>query len=379
MIYLDYNATTPVDESVLETFIEVSKTYIGNPNSLHKIGNDSNNLIEEATKSIKRVLSLNDEEIIYTSSATESNNLAIKGIALKYQNRGKHIIATMLEHSSVIGTVGYLQSLGFEVDFVEVDEYGLVDTDNLKNLLRDDTILVSLCHVSSEVGICQNIEKISTIVKNYPKCFFHIDATQSIGKIKFDCSCVDLITFSAHKFYGLKGIAGLIKKKNIVITPSIHGGKSTTIYRSGTPSVALITSMAKALRLVYENIDENYKYVEKLNKMVIDEFSTMKNIFINSNEKCLAYTINFSTDIVKPETFMHSLEMFDIYISTKSACASNSSLSKEVFALTNDDSKAKNSLRVSLSYKTTVEEIEYFLEKFKTCYEKFGGGYNETN
>ena len=187
--------------------------------------------------------------MIYTSGASESNNLAIKGICLKYQNRGKHIITTFLEHSSVIGPLNYLIKMGFDVDFVKIKDDGCVDLEHLKSLLRNDTILVSISMVDSEIGLRQSIQEIAKILEEYPKCYFHVDCTQAYGKIPVDLTGVDLASMSAHKIYGLKGIGLLIKRENISIEPLIHGGKSTTVYRSGTPALPLIVSLMKALKL----------------------------------------------------------------------------------------------------------------------------------
>ena len=188
MVYLDYSATTPVDKRVLETFDKASLEFIGNPNSLHKLGVKSKELIDSSTEAIKKILNLKNSEVIYTSGSSEANNLAIKGICEKYQNRGKHIITTPFEHSSIYGPLNYLSELGYEVDFVNLDLNGRVDLDDLRNKLRDDTILVSVVAVNSEIGILQPINEIKEIVKEHPKCFFHVDATQAIGKIKLDIS-----------------------------------------------------------------------------------------------------------------------------------------------------------------------------------------------
>ena len=212
MIYLDYSATTPVDERVIDTFSKVCREYPGNSNSLHSLGVKSKELEEYATKKISEMLHVKPSEVIYTSGASESNNTAIKGICLKYQNRGKHIITTNLEHSSVIAPLNYLSDLGFEVDFVKITDDGLVDLDDLKRLMRDDTILVSVCMVDSEIGLKQPINEIADILKNYPKCFLHVDCTQALGKINVDLSNVDLASMSAHKIFGMKGIGLLIKK-----------------------------------------------------------------------------------------------------------------------------------------------------------------------
>ena len=198
MIYLDYSATTPVDERVLDTYIKVCKDFIGNPNSLHELGVNSKRLIDASTKQIADILGVDTNEIIYTSGASEANNLAIKGICFKYQNRGKHIITTTLEHSSVSEVMKYLETLGFEISYVKLDDNGVVDLDDLKQLIRDDTLLVSICSVNSEVGVRQPIEEIGLILKDYKKLYFHSDITQSIGKEKISLTNVDLASFSGQ-------------------------------------------------------------------------------------------------------------------------------------------------------------------------------------
>lgn len=370
MTYLDYSATTPVNEDVLDSFVKSSKGFIGNPNSLHELGVKANNIIESASKQIANLLSIKANEIIYTSGASESNNLAIKGICEKYKNRGKHIITTPFEHSSIYGPIDYLKENGYEVDYVKTDKNGLVDLNNLKELIKDDTVLVSINAVNSEIGIRQPIEEIGEIIKEYPKCFFHSDMTQAIGKIKIDISNVDLVSFSAHKFYGIKGIGILIKKEKVELTPLIHGGKSTTNYRSGTPTLPLIVSISKALRLALEDIDKKYDYINDLNIYLNQNLNKFDKVKINSNEKCIPHIINVSILDVKPETFQHALEKYEIYVSTQSACSDINAKSKAVYALTNDMDRASSSIRVSLSHLTTREEINYFLDKFEDCYKE---------
>ena len=370
MIYLDYSATTPVDDRVLDTFSKVCKEYPGNSNSLHSLGVKSKKLEEYATEEIAKMLKVKPSEVIYTSGASESNNTAIKGICLKYQNRGKHIITTYLEHSSIIAPLNYLTDLGFEVDFVKIDDNGLVDLEDFKRLIRDDTILVSVCMVDSEIGLRQPIKEIADILKDYPKCFFHVDCTQALGKIPVDLSYVDLASMSAHKIYGMKGIGLLIKKENVQIEPLIHGGKSTTSFRSGTPALPLIVSLMKAMELIVPNVSKNMEYISKLNKKVIDGLSKYPLVHINSTENSMPHTINFSLKKIKPETFLHALDSNDVYISTKSACSKSDSMSNAVYALTKDEELSNHSLRVSLSYKTTEEEIDKFLDIFDECYKK---------
>ena len=370
MIYLDYSATTKTSKEVLDTFVKASTDFIGNPNSLHKLGVDAHNLIDKATKQIADILKVKPDEIIYTSGSSESNNLALKGISLKYQNRGKHIITTEFEHSSIYGPIGYLEKMGFECDFVKTNADGTVDLDNLKSLLRKDTILVSICAVNSEIGIREQIEEIGKLVKENSNAFFHVDATQAIGKINIDLSNVYLASFSAHKFFGIKGIGVLIKKDKIMLEPLIHGGKSTTIFRSGTPALPLIVSTAKALRLAYEDIDSKYNYVTELNNYLKENLSKYDNVYINSNSKCIPHILNLSIIGVKPETMLHALEKYEIYISTQTACSSEKLLSKAVYALTMDEERAKSSIRISLSDKTTKEELDETLKVFDKCYKE---------
>ncbi len=377
MIYLDYSATTPVNEEVLKSYVDTTRRIIGNPNSLHKLGVEAKNLIDAATRQIASILGVKKEEIIYTSGASEANNTAIKGICFKYQNRGKHIITTKLEHSSIIEPLKYLEKQGFIIDYVNLDSTGKVDLEDLKKKMRDNTILVTIASISSELGIRQPIEEIGKIVKEYPKAFFHSDITQSLGKEKINLENVDLASFSAQKFYGMKGIGALIKKENIVIEPLIHGGKSTTAYRSGTPATALIVSTAKALRLAYENFDEKEKKVKDLNHYLREELEK-EQVTINSPKDAISNIINISIENIKPETFLHALEEKEIYISTKTAC-STSELSSAVYAVTKDEKKSSHSLRISISPLTTKEELTIFIKEFLRIRKELSSLYEKNN
>lgn len=376
MTYLDYSATTPVNDEVLNTFNFVTKKYMGNPNSLHKLGVEAKNVINASTLQIAKLLNVKENEIIYTSGASEANNTVIKGIAYEYKNRGRRIISTRLEHSSIYGPLKQLELEGFKVDYVKTNN-GIVDLNDLEKLMDDDVILVSICTVNSETGLLEPIDEIGKLLKKYPKCFFHTDMTQALGKVKIDLKNVDLASFSAHKIYGLDGIGLLYKKENIHISPLISGGKSTTIYRSGTPCVGLIASLSKAIRLSLESLDKRYEYVSNLNNILKKELSKL-DITINSNESCIPNILNISINPVKPETMLHALEAFDIYISTKTAC-STSLESTSVFELTHDQILSRYSLRISLSYLTKMEEINYFIEKFSECLNELRGVLNGKN
>ena len=365
MIYLDYSATTPVASEVLDSFDKVSLEYIGNANSLHKLGMESHDLMDASTSQIAALLGVSKSEVIFTSGASEANNLALIGSVLQYKNRGKHILTTKLEHSSVLDTVLYLKEFGYEVEYINVLENGKIDLDDLINKIRSDTVLVSISHVNSELGIIQDVNIIGEILKKYPKIIFHVDGPQAVGKIKVNLEDIDLYSFSSHKIYGLKGVGCLIKKKNIELTPIIHGGKSQTKYRSGTPSLALYVSMAKALKLCLNDFDMKYKHVLDLNKYLKKNLETMNKVHINSTDVSVPHIVNISVLGIKPETMLHALESENIYISTKTACSYDSSMSLSVYEVTKNKDLARSSLRISLSYLTTKDEIDKFLKVFK--------------
>lgn len=370
MIYLDYAANTPVDKEVLDLYYDTTLNYYGNPNSNHKLGREALSLIEESTKSIADNLGISPEEIIYTSGATESNNLVIKGICERYKNYGKHIILSSLEHNSLIAPATVMQELGYDVDLLSITKEGLVDIEELKKLIRDDTILVSVCSVDSEIGLVQPIEEIGELLKEYPHTFFHTDASQAIGKVKIDYSNVDLITIAPHKFYGINGIGMLIKKKNVNLKPIINGGKSTTVYRSGTPVTANIVCTSMALDKALKELDNRNDYVIKLNKKIIDHLNEYKFVHINNTIKSIPYTINFSIKGIKSLDLANMLENHDVYVSTKTSCCPLETPSKLVYALTRDKGLASTSVRVSLSHLTKEEEVEEFLKIFDKCIEE---------
>lgn len=370
IVYLDYSATTPVNKEVVDTFSKVSLDYIGNPNSLHKLGVEAKKLMDAATSQVAELLGVKSNEVIFTSGASEANNLAIIGTIQKYSNRGKHIITTKLEHSSVLECVNYLEKNGYIIDYVNVLENGMIDLEHFKTLLTKDTVLVSIHHVNSEVGFCQDISKIGEILREYPTTIFHVDGTQAVGKIPVSLENIDLYSMSSHKFFGLKGVGCLIKKNNIELEPMIHGGKSQTIYRSGTPSLGLIVSFSKALRLALNDLNKKYDYVKNLSDLLKKELSNIDGVVINSNENSIPHIVNISVLGIKPETMLHALEEKDIYISTKTACSKDNSDSLTLTTIGKDSSISGHSIRISLSYLTTEEEIHYFVDNLKECIEK---------
>lgn len=378
-IYLDYAANTPVDKEVLKTFDEATIKYFGNPNSTHSLGVLAKEQIDIATNKIihnmKEKLNIADDiELIYTSGASESNNLALKGVARAYRNNGKHIITTFLEHSSVSSPLTRLKEMGYEIDILEINSDGKVNLESLKELLRNDTILVSICSVDSEIGTIQPIQGIVEILKDYPNCYLHVDCTQSIGKLEINLNGVDLISFAPHKFYGLNGFGGLLKRKDIVLEPLIHGGASTSIYRSGTPVVGQILAMEKAIEIAFKKGDERYKYVKTINKKLREKLSKYEKVEINTATEENPFILNLGVKGIKANKFKQELEKYGVCISIKSACSVVISPSRPVMAITRDRKRALSSWRISLSHLVTMEEIEEFIKIFDKCYKNLSEG-----
>lgn len=369
MIYFDNAAATKVDDEVLQVFLNITKNYFANPNSSHKLGMEAKGVIDESTSKIAKLLGVLPEEIIYTSGASESNNLVVQGIAERYKTKGKHILISGLEHNSIVAAATSLQNKGFEVEVIPINRRGLVDIQELKKMIRNDTILVSVCTVDSEIGLRQPIEEIGKLVKEYPNCYFHTDSSQAIGKVKVNYEDVDLVTIAPHKFNGLNGIGLLIKKKNVNLVPLIYGGKSTTVYRSGTPDVANIGACAKALEIALQRQDERYEYVKRLSDRIKKQLISYKDVVINSTEISIPYTINFSVKGIKAMDIQEELQKYNIYVSTKTSCCPVMTPSKLVYALTQDKSLATTSVRLSLSHLNTKVEVEEFLRVFDLIYE----------
>ncbi len=367
MVYLDYAANTPANEAVLETFCETERNFPANPSSPHPLGQEAGKRLEKASQEIAHMLQVKESELIYTSGASESNNLAIKGVAHQYQSRGHHIISTWLEHSSVNGALAALSKEGFEIDYVRVTKQGQVDLENLRSLLREDTILVSICMVDSEVGLQQPIKEIYQILQDYPHCLLHVDAAQAAGKLPVSLEYADLLTLAPHKFYGLNGSGLLLRKDSVLLTPLIDGGMSTTPFRSGTPVLSHITAMETALRQAERKREAWMISVEKLNHKLREALCNFSEVLINSTTFSIPYIFNLSVPGVRAEKMQKMLAERGICLSTKSACCAPGTVSRPVFALTGDRKRALSTLRVSLSHLTSENEVDLFLEAISDC------------
>lgn len=370
MIYLDYAANTPVEKDVLKEYVNATTKYIANPNSSHPLGIEAKKTIDDSSNVIASYFDINKENIIYTSGSSESNNLVIKGIAEMNKDKGKHIIISAIEHSSIIAPCNYLANKGYEISVIPILNNGEIDIEELKKTIRDDTILVSICYVDSELGTIQPIKKISNIVNKYPNCIFHTDATQAVGKIKVDFKNVDFVTFAPHKFYGLNGFGVLLNINNNKLIPLIHGGKSTTIYRSGTPVTANVVALKKSIELALDNLIDRYEYISNLNKYLREELSIFTNVHINSPKYSIPNTLNISLINMDAKEIVKKLGEQQIYLSTTSACSLGSTPSKSVYAITNDLELAKNSIRISLSHLTNINELKQFIASFKKIYDE---------
>lgn len=365
MIYLDYSATTPVDKELLNLYISITNNYIGNSNSEHFLGKKSKELLERAMLDIGNQFGCHSKEIIFTSGASESNTMAIMGTIGSLGKIGKHIITSKLEHKSVLDAMKHLTSMGYIVDYVNILPNGLVDLVDFEQKLCDDTILVSICGVNSEVGFIQPLDGIREIIdKKCVRCFFHSDLTQALGKIKIDLSCVDMASFSSHKIYAPIGCGILYKKRTIQINKLIYGSSSNSIYRGGTPALPLIVTFAKAIQMAHENLLNNYNRCVMLKKILVQGLSKYP-IVINSSELCVPQIINFSLLEYSNKLFVSRLSDEGICLSTNSACCGNYEESIILNEITNNNKKiSSTSIRISISHLTTEEEIYEFIRIF---------------
>lgn len=368
MIYLDYSATTPVLPEVLDSYNKVTNEYFGNPNSLHNLGLKSRELLESARKQVSELLNIDVSEFSFTSGATESNNLALIGACLANKGNGNHIIVSKLEHPSIYAIVDYLVSIGYKVSYVNNTEEGVIDFEDLKNKLNEDTILVSICAVNSETGVRQPLRTIKQVINKYNKdILLHSDITQALGKVSINFNDFDLASASGHKIYAPKGIGLFYKKKSVKCQKLLYGNKDE--FHPGTPALPLIVSFAKALRISLHELDKKIDIVSKWNEKVIKYLSRFDGIKINNSKYCIPHIINISLMDIKPETFIHAMERHEIYISSNTACSSGK-LSTSVMALYNDRKRAETTIRISLSCLTKLEEITVFLNTFNGVYEK---------
>lgn len=370
MIYLDYSATTPVTYDVLESYNKATRDYMGNANSIHSLGVKSKVLLNSATKQICELFHIEENELLYTSGATEANNMALKGIALAYKNRGNHIIVSKLEHPSIYKICSFLETQGYEISYVNHDEEGLIDFEDLKSKIRPETILVSVCAVNSELGIRQPLKIIKQIIKKEnPNTFFHSDMTQAIGKIAVNLFDVDLASMSGHKIFGPKGIGILYKSNKVRLIPLIHGSGKFEDLTSGTPPLPLIVALSKALRIALMDIEKKEMWVKSLNEKVVEEIKKIEGISFNQTKYSIPHILNISLPDIRPETFIHAMEENEVYISTNTACSSGD-LSTSVMAIYNDKKRAMGTIRISISHVTTMEEITKFINIFQMEYEK---------
>ncbi|MCK6258065.1 cysteine desulfurase [Fictibacillus sp. KIGAM418] len=370
MIYFDNSATTKPYKEVLDAFVTVSQNYFANPSSIHSKGGETERLIFQARKTVAGLLKVKPAEIIFTSGGTEGNNTAIKGIALKHQERGKHLITSEVEHASSYETFHYLESLGFEVTYLPVNSSGEISLEELEKSIRKDTILVSLIHVNNEVGTIQPIVDAGKILKNFPKVFFHVDHVQGIGKVPlpFKEASIDLCTMSGHKFHGLKGTGILYKREGITLSPLLTGGEQEASVRAGTENVAGIVSIAKALRMTFDRMEYGIRSMETVKQKMMDELSVMEGITINTPSNSAPHIINFSIHGVKPEVMIHTLDQKGIYVSTRSACSSKQAgASRILLAMGLGEKKAGTAIRMSLSFDNTLDEAEVVLKELKNA------------
>jgi cysteine desulfurase len=366
MIYLDNSATTKPYKEVLDIFLTVSEKYFANPSSLHSKGGEAENLLTAARKSISALLDVQPSEIVFTSGGTEGNNIAIKGIAFQHQNRGKHLITTAVEHASSYESFQYLETQGFEVTYLPVDEAGVVSIEDLKEALRPETVLVSMLHVNNETGTIQPIEEIGKILKEHKKIFFHVDNVQGIGKVPLQLKewGIDLCTISAHKIHGLKGTGLLYIKNGVTLSALFTGGEQEYRKRAGTENVAGIASMAKALRLTLDEMRIKKEKMLEVKQVFTEGLKNIEGVELNTPEKHSApHIVNFSVEGIKPEVLIHALDKRNIFVSTRSACSSKQGgASRILLEMGLDERRASTAIRISTSYDNTLEEAKNTLK-----------------
>ena len=341
-----------------------------NPSSLHSKGLAAEKILKKCRANLAERLKIKAEEIIFTSGGTESNNLALRGIINQHSQRGKHLITSQIEHSSVYELMLQLEDEGWEVDYLEVNKKGIVKINDLKNLIREDTVLVSIMHVNNELGSIQPIKKISEIIKqNNPLTFFHVDGVQAFGKIFADLTelKVDLYSISGHKFHAPKGIGALFLKEGIALKPLFYGGGQERALRPGTENTAAIAGLNRALAEITA-LNKDNPFNAKLNKKknyFLKKLKTIKEIKINSPKNSAPHIINFSLKNIKGETMVHALAEEGIYLSTSSACTSKNKYSRVLKACGFSEQRNQGALRISLSEQIKQSDIDKVISKIK--------------
>lgn len=365
-VYLDNAATTPVKKEVLDEMIPYFTEKYGNPSSIYRLGQETRAAIDEARDKVAKAINANSREIFFTGGGSEADNWAIKGVAFANKNKGNHIITSKIEHHAVLHTCQYLEKNGFEVTYLDVDEYGLIDLEQLKNSITDKTVLISIMFANNEIGTIQPVKEIGKIAKEN-NIYFHTDAVQAIGNIHIDVDDlnIDLLSMSAHKLYGPKGIGALYIKKGVKIQSYLHGGAQERNRRAGTENVPAIIGFGKAIELAYENIEEHNRKLSYLrDKLIKSIFDNIDYVRLNGHpEKRLPGNVNFSFEFIEGESLLLSLDMVGIAASSGSACTSGSlDPSHVLLAIGLPHEIAHGSLRLTLGDFNTEEEIEYVVE-----------------
>ena len=368
-VYLDHASSTKPDDEVIRLYKELLDKYYINSESMYQKGVTINNLVNKSRNSIAALLNIKASNIIFTSGASEANNLAIKGLCNYYPKR-KHIITSKIEHSSVIETIKQIERLyDYKVTYLDVDRNGHIDLKELEASINDDTILVSIMWVNNEIGSINDIETIKQICKKYPKTFLHVDAVQALGKIKLDLSDIDLVSFSAHKINGLKGSGILVKKDHVNLEPLIIAGKQENGLRGGTANALVNIVFGLTLKNSLEKMNRFKNHLDLLKAHLISRLSEIDGISFNSNNE--TYIINISTP-VKSEILLNSLDLKGIMLSALSTCHSNKTTSYVLEAIGIDIQKIIRSVRISIGYENTIEEIDYFIDCLKEVIKKYG-------
>ena len=367
LIYLDNASTSKVHPEVLSSFNQITQKYFANPSSLHLLGQEANRLLEKSREQILNIFKLDHHEVIFTSGATEANNLAIKGYALANKSRGNHIITSVIEHPSVLNTVKALEKYGYEITVLPVNEKGVVEVKLLKEAIKETTILVSIMSVNNETGAINPIKEMGELLKDYPKIAFHVDMTQAIGKVNVPLENIDMFSFAGHKIHGLLGSGALIKDKRIILEAINNGGGQENNYRSGTNTLALSASLAKALRLAVSKQTENYQKVSNLRDYLLSYLKDNPDKYhLNSLNNDNPYIVNFSLISHKASVVVEALSNKGIMVSSLSACHSkNEDYSYVVYAMNNDMKLAHNTIRVSFSYENNVDDVNALIRGLK--------------